>query len=481
MVATLASSSALFHKEVAVREACCLSVLELFDVGQLSEVLKHDERNVFDKLVEGLMVAAAQRNGEVPPAADVPGGPLGVAAAASAVNSLRFIRAMDDDFEARIGRLPSWLQRIYAETFSAARAESKASSSASSPSSASEDFADPEDYDVHHKQLKGLTSEFGSKVSQEAEATVASFIRQASSNAIESLPARAQCSTPEGIKVRRRTMPDPEMETATDPLSSILPAHLLTELRDMDPSAWKARTEATASFLEIIVDMRRPDDLERLRGATRNLLELLTLLLDDQNFKVSMTTLKIISALVKKIGPSISRHLPALLPNLVGKLGSSKVLIRQACIRPVFCDILMYVHVLALGKLLVPFFIHKNWRTRQALLHIIIIGLLELKREADSANYGRVKNGDRKLRAEDRTAEAESGETVHTLNFLLSKLCPLLRDVHARVAHAALEATFVIHHRRHSRAFGLTPEDGHVIDVVATLERSGAARGPSSS
>lgn len=95
-------------------------------------------------------------------------------------------------------------------------------------------------------------------------------------------------------------------------------------------------------------------------------------LMHDSNFKISLTSLRVIHNLCMKYPKEIVNVLPELVKNLSNKLSDNKIVIRHA--------VLKVFHVLAVSlgskeivNLVFPFLKNENWHIREEILSILIM------------------------------------------------------------------------------------------------------------
>ena len=106
-----------------------------------------------------------------------------------------------------------------------------------------------------------------------------------------------------------------------------------TMARLKDEGSWKARAAAIEDVLATVSDMSDAD-VRLVRPHIPELFEFLSSMLNDANFKISITTLHILEALVQKLG-SLTRgsHANKLVKDLVQQLGANKAVVRQAALQ----------------------------------------------------------------------------------------------------------------------------------------------------
>ena len=106
-----------------------------------------------------------------------------------------------------------------------------------------------------------------------------------------------------------------------------------------DQGSWKARASAIENVLATVTDMSEAD-VHLVRPHIPELFKFLATMLNDANFKISITTLHILEALVQKLGPHMrGPHANLLVKDLVDQLGANKAVVRQAALQ-VFTSLL---------------------------------------------------------------------------------------------------------------------------------------------
>ena len=148
-----------------------------------------------------------------------------------------------------------------------------------------------------------------------------------------------------------------------------IPINLLNQLRDA--KNWKVRAAGIEELQRVV------SSLSNVAPAVPHLpsfMELCAVLLADQNFKISLTTLQILNLVVGKFGASLEAALPNILSPLVAKLGDNKIVVKQAIMRfmksvitdvnpgPVVTEVLAHVG-------------DKNHRVREEALNIVTVAL----------------------------------------------------------------------------------------------------------
>ena len=112
-----------------------------------------------------------------------------------------------------------------------------------------------------------------------------------------------------------------------------------TMSRLQDQGSWKARASAIEDVLATVTDMSEAD-VRLVCPHIPELFKFLAAMLNDANFKISITTLHILEALVQKLGPHTrGPHANLLVKDLVNQLGANKAVVRQAALQ-VFTSLL---------------------------------------------------------------------------------------------------------------------------------------------
>ena len=137
-----------------------------------------------------------------------------------------------------------------------------------------------------------------------------------------------------------------------------------------------------------------------------SLLSMLATVLEDSNFKVSITAIQIVEAVVGAVGARVRPSLDAIVPALVEKLSDNKIVIRHAVLKAMG----LIMHVVghrSMLPLILPHIRHRNRNIRISIIELLILCVLTITRG--------------------RTAE------LMDLPFLISELAALLMDVNAKV------------------------------------------------
>ncbi len=204
-----------------------------------------------------------------------------------------------------------------------------------------------------------------------------------------------------------------------------LPADVIDGLNDKD--AWKVRAAAVENFLSIVQKLSN-EEVDQLKPHMEDLLDFMSLLLDDGNFKISITALQILSILCVRVGDEMSDHFPAILHSLVNRLGDNTVVARNTALE-VFQQLLK---VVGGGKVLDNLLVmldNPNWYIREGIVKVAMQALL--------------------------TRPIEELE----LPQLVVGLVHILHDKRPKVKFAVTEALAILHNRA-----------GKEIDVLALVE-----------
>ena len=188
-----------------------------------------------------------------------------------------------------------------------------------------------------------------------------------------------------------------------------IPQRLMIKLRDEEN--WRARAQGVEELQMIVSKL---DSVSQLQPHLVQVLHFLTELLDDVNFKVSLTALQIIASLVGRVGSSATPALPALLTAITKRLGDPKIVIRQAHMRLLLglmqASGARYV-IRHLLQLALP---QKQWRVREESLNVAIAAMATFPR------------------------------TELDLEACAVQMVPALLDCKQRVRQAAMEATAML-------------------------------------
>ncbi|KAL0049660.1 hypothetical protein WJX82_007087 [Trebouxia sp. C0006] len=175
---------------------------------------------------------------------------------------------------------------------------------------------------------------------------------------------------------------------------------------------WKARSAAVDKLYSAL---QRVQDKDVLLPTLSKLLRFLSILGEDANFKISLSTMQILADLALKLRADIRPYLGDIMPGLIDKLGDNKVAVRQANSKllAVLMDVLQPGVVL---DALSPALMHGNWRVREAAVNIIIQALLT------------------------------HSEAEFDFPRIVSVLVRALHDDNPRVVTVAIEGLAVVHH-----------------------------------
>ena len=150
---------------------------------------------------------------------------------------------------------------------------------------------------------------------------------------------------------------------------SFLPQATAEKLNDEND--WKKRTQAIQETENLIKkQFSRPN--EDFPIYITDICKKMWKMMHDSNFKISLTSLRIIHNLCVKYPKEIVNCLNVLVNNLWEKLSDNKIVIRHAVLK------VFYALVNSLGPnkiidLVFPFITHENWHIREEILSIIIM------------------------------------------------------------------------------------------------------------
>ena len=103
-----------------------------------------------------------------------------------------------------------------------------------------------------------------------------------------------------------------------------VPSKTVSALKDL--GNWKVRADAIESLHRLVLNL--PDGGRAALPSLHAFVGFLNRLLADPNFKISLTTLQIWTALLEKVGAEARTVVPVVVPTLVKKLGDTKDVVR---------------------------------------------------------------------------------------------------------------------------------------------------------
>lgn len=151
----------------------------------------------------------------------------------------------------------------------------------------------------------------------------------------------------------------------------IVPADLIEALQVED---WKVRAPAVQKLLDLL---QSKADLGPVVPHLKELVQLLITLLDDPNFKISLTSISIIGALVARLGPAMNvMSLECLVGPLAEKFADKKIVIRQESMK-VMVKLMKQLKPLRMTEMAVHIAGHKNSYVREEIIHLFMLAVLE--------------------------------------------------------------------------------------------------------
>ena len=191
---------------------------------------------------------------------------------------------------------------------------------------------------------------------------------------------------------------------------------------------WQVRAQAIAELQQLLANLP-PESLPMVAPHLASFTDLLTSLLEDTNFKISLTSLQMISDLLDRFaehirnGPDSERIFSAIVPRLMDKFADNKIVIRQANLRLTKKLMAVVAPERALPSLL-SYAQHNNSHIREQALNILIQTLLSTPRQS-----------------------------LDLYRHALTTLAAPLDDAKPKVRQAALEAAAVLHEVAGASAF----------------------------
>lgn len=186
-----------------------------------------------------------------------------------------------------------------------------------------------------------------------------------------------------------------------------LPPRIMAKLKDAD---WRLK-EAGIAELQNWLD--HDQNLMQMLPHLKHFIVILKALLNDSNFKVSLSCLQLFGTIIDKLGTKIEPTLELLVNALGSKLGDNKNVIKQTTMQ-VFKKLMQNVSPEEVIRFLEGNLKHRNSRVREEALNVIIAALLTFP------------------------------SNKFDLPQITSYVAPALVDPKSRVRHAALEVFAVI-------------------------------------
>jgi hypothetical protein len=153
-----------------------------------------------------------------------------------------------------------------------------------------------------------------------------------------------------------------------------IPPSLVEGLKDAGD--WRVRAGAIEDLQSLVQSLSNAEPLvPHLSG----LMTFMTGLLDDPNFKISLTTLQILGELVGKLDKAFRPVCVTTLRALIEKLGDNKIVIRQANLK-VIARMMQTLTPGPFVPVLLQSLDHKNWHVREELAGLVILALLTYRR-----------------------------------------------------------------------------------------------------
>jgi len=230
-------------------------------------------------------------------------------------------------------------------------------------------------------------------------------------------------SKPRGVVRRPSASPHQSSEpgcgsSSKPPLSfGFMPSRVVQQITDRTLGS-KARHEALGSFQRYLQDFNVKSEIT-FRAHLGPLLQFLLGLVADANLKISLRALGVLSILVEKAAELLDIYVAELVPELVAELADERIAVRHHT-QLVFSKLSSHVGFrLVFQNLDRGIWDHSRWYVREALLRILMVGLLVCKKDR-----GRF--------------------SATQLIGIVGPIC--VKDIHPRVREAALECLSLIQH-----------------------------------
>ncbi|XP_042208481.1 TOG array regulator of axonemal microtubules protein 1-like [Homarus americanus] len=138
------------------------------------------------------------------------------------------------------------------------------------------------------------------------------------------------------------------------------------------PTDWKTRSEGCEQLRLVVKSL---DDITTFLPHLSNFLSLLDSLIDDNNFRISMTVLDIFRLLIENLDTELLTYLRQIVHSVVKHVGDSKVVVRIENMK-VFQKLLQNATPAAVIPILCDNLGHKSSRVREDCLNFIIYALM---------------------------------------------------------------------------------------------------------
>eukprot|EP00656_Telonema_subtile_P027970 TRINITY_DN3018_c0_g4_i1.p1 TRINITY_DN3018_c0_g4~~TRINITY_DN3018_c0_g4_i1.p1 ORF type:complete len:1396 (+),score=276.82 TRINITY_DN3018_c0_g4_i1:162-4349(+) len=171
---------------------------------------------------------------------------------------------------------------------------------------------------------------------------------------------------PSPVPVRER-----RADVRADVGFGIVPSELIEALHVED---WKVRAPAVQKLLDLL---QSKEDLSQVVPHVKELVQLMITLLNDPNFKISLTSISIIGALVTRLGPMMNMsNLECLVEPLAENFADKKIVIRQESMKAMV-KLMKQLKPLRMTELAVNIAGHKNSHVREEIVHLFMLAVME--------------------------------------------------------------------------------------------------------
>lgn len=114
-----------------------------------------------------------------------------------------------------------------------------------------------------------------------------------------------------------------------------IPRRVIDDLHDI--GNWRVRADAIEALKSLVSSAIGPHSsvsASFLTGSNLSgLTDFLLRLLEDPNFKISLTSMQILADVVKRVGGQFGPQVDGVVPRLVIKLGDNKIVVRHAVLK----------------------------------------------------------------------------------------------------------------------------------------------------
>ncbi|OMJ84419.1 hypothetical protein SteCoe_14497 [Stentor coeruleus] len=154
-----------------------------------------------------------------------------------------------------------------------------------------------------------------------------------------------------------------------------IPAELMQQLEDQEN--WRMRVSAVQELENLVVSL---DSFTHVMPYMAILLRFLNKLLEDTNFKVSISALNIVKEIICIPGVSQQSNITQILPQCIKKLGDNKISVRQSTFKVLVC-LIKNSKPRVISSVIMPSLCEalssQNWHIREEVVIVLLASMLE--------------------------------------------------------------------------------------------------------